>query len=289
MRLFPASNCIAVSVVCASVLLNAAVQEPKDTPPAPAPSQSAYQDSADDLKKLVEDIFAAMKSGDEERTSTYFASLAFPDRAWFTKMFGSVEGQRLEAKYTELLPEAPANIKGSFQYAMKGGRTNVEVSVLQKSGPVSGLGRAILEAMAEPTPLYVVSGSSPKEQYGAAIGDFVYVEGGFRYLDTQVSQALTTAPPPRIRVGGNTQLSKLMRKVAPIYPDEAIAAHAQGSVLLHVVIGADGKMNDVTVVSGDPVLAKAAVDAVRQWQYQPTLLNGKPVEVDSTIKIDFRR
>src|SRR5215472_14752028 len=142
---------------------------------------------------------------------------------------------------------------------------------------------AFIEAMTEPIPLYFVSGSSPNEQYGAAIGDFVYVDGGVRYLDTRVEQALSTAPPLRIRIGGDVQRSKLIHKVEPTYPEEAIAAHAQGSVLLHIVIGIDGSMKEITVVKGNSPFVKAALDAVRQWRYQPTLLNDKPVEVDSTI------
>ena len=152
----------------------------------------------------------------------------------------------------------------------------------------SGLRSATIEAMVQPTPLYIADGTSPQEKYPAYIGEFVYVDGGFRYLDQQVSQALSTAPPLRIRVGGNVQLAKLIHKVNPIYPDEAKAAHTKGTVVLHVVLATDGTPKEVQLVSGDPVLGQAAVDAVRQWQYRTTLLNGNPVEVDTTILIEFR-
>ncbi len=231
-----------------------------------------------------------VKSGDKEKAASYFSSLAIPDHAaWFTKTFGPMEGARMEAKYAELLPKAPSDIRGRFEYALKGERTNVGVQVWQKSAPLQGAaGLALFAAMNQPTALYSVEGRSPKEQYATFIGEFVYVEGGFRDLDTRVTQELSTAPPPRIRISGNVLAAQIIHKVEPIYPDEAKAAKAGGSVLLHVVIGVDGRIKEVTVVSGDPVLAKAAVDAVKQWQYRPTLLNQKAAEVDSRILIEFR-
>jgi TonB family protein len=270
--------------------LNAMPQQTKEIPPTSTVPLPSYPESPDGLKKLIEDIFGAIKSGNNEQVSSYFSSLTMPGHsAWFVKTFGSAEGPRLEAKYEELLPQAPNRIRQAFEYALKDARTDVRVSVLQK--PVengSGLRSATIEAMVQPTPLYIADGTSPQEKYPAYIGEFVYVDGGFRYLDQQVSQALSTAPPLRIRVGGNVQLAKLIHKVNPIYPDEAKAAHTKGTVVLHVVLATDGTPKEVQLVSGDPVLGQAAVDAVRQWQYRTTLLNGNPVEVDTTILIEFR-
>lgn len=154
--------------------------------------------------------------------------------------------------------------------------------------PNSKMDRASFDAMVKPVLLFSADGTSPKEQYPASIGDFVYIDGGFRYIDPQVFPALSTAPPPRIRVGGNVQVAKIIHKVSPVYPNEARAAHIEGAVVFHVVIGTDGKVKEMTTISGDPALAKAADDALRQWQYQPTLLNGTPVEVDTTVTLDFR-
>jgi TonB family protein len=273
------------------MLPNATRQQSKEIPPASTVPLPSYPESPDGLKKLIEDIFGAIKSGNSEKASLYFSSLTIPDHnAWFVKVFGPAEGPRLEAKYEGLLPQAPNHIRQAFEYALKDARTDVGVTVLQK--PVetsSGLGRATIEAMVQPTPLYIVDGTSPQEKYPARIGEFIYVDGAFRYLDQQVSQALSTAPPLRIRIGGNVQLANLIHKVNPTYPDEAKATHTKGTVVLHVVLATDGTPKEVQLVSGDPVLGKAAIDAVRQWQYRPTLLNGNPVEVDTTISIEFRR
>ncbi len=99
-------------------------------------------------------------------------------------------------------------------------------------------------------------------------------------------------PPPkptqqRIRVGGNVQSAKMIRQVQPIYPQIAKTAHVQGTVLLHAIISKDGSVQELQYVSGPPLLMKAAMDAVREWRYQPTLLNGEPVEVETTISVIF--
>ena len=78
----------------------------------------------------------------------------------------------------------------------------------------------------------------------------------------------------------------MVQKVDPVYPPLA-EARIRGVVRLSVVIGADGRVENVGVVSGHPLLVPAAVEAVRQWIYQPTLLNGRPVQVITTVDVNF--
>jgi len=94
-------------------------------------------------------------------------------------------------------------------------------------------------------------------------------------------------PAQRIMVGGQVQEANLIRKVAPVYPPLAQSARIQGHVVLEAVIGKDGSVQELKVVSGHPMLAPAAMEAARQWQYKPTLLNGNPVEVTTQIDINF--
>src|SRR5450432_321015 len=164
---------IAIALLIAAASLKIAAQPTATPAQAPTPP-AAYPDSHDGLQLLIQDVFAAMKSQDDKKVSSYFANMAIPDHdSWFTKMFGPIEGPRMEAKYAQLLPDLPAKLKSTFEYAMKDDRTNAEVSILQKSGPSSGLGHAVIEAMTTPVPLYVASGTNPKQQFGAAIGDFL--------------------------------------------------------------------------------------------------------------------
>jgi protein TonB len=91
----------------------------------------------------------------------------------------------------------------------------------------------------------------------------------------------------RIKVSGKVAKSQLIHKVQPVYPEEARDKKIQGTVHLHVILSKDGTVQQVKVISGDAILGKAAEDAVRQWRYKPTLLNGELVEVDTTVDVVF--
>lgn len=93
--------------------------------------------------------------------------------------------------------------------------------------------------------------------------------------------------PQRIRVGGNVQSANLIRKVAPVYPPLAKQARIQGVVHLATTIAADGTVQNIEVISGHPLLVPAAMEAVKQWLYRPTLLNGNPVEVITQVDVNF--
>jgi protein TonB len=95
------------------------------------------------------------------------------------------------------------------------------------------------------------------------------------------------ATPQRIRVGGNVQAANLINQVRPVYPPLAKQARISGVVELSAIIGKDGRVQDLKVVRGHPLLVQAALDAVKNWVYRPTLLNGEPVEVSTTIDVNF--
>ena len=104
--------------------------------------------------------------------------------------------------------------------------------------------------------------------------------------------AAAAAPkgPDRLRIGGNIKAPRKLVDVRPVYPVSMREAGREGSVPLEAIIGQDGNVSSVRVVSAEvhPDFAIAAVDAVRQWKFSPTLLNGKPVEVVMSVKIDFK-
>ena len=103
------------------------------------------------------------------------------------------------------------------------------------------------------------------------------------------SSALVVAQgqKPRVRVGGDTKEPKKLKDVAPAYPEDAKAAGVQGVVIIEAVIGTDGKILEAKVLRPVPMLEKAALEAVQQWEYTPTLLNGEPVELIMTITVNF--
>lgn len=93
--------------------------------------------------------------------------------------------------------------------------------------------------------------------------------------------------PQRIRVGGNVQAANLIRKITPTYPPLAKQARIQGVVRFTAIIGKDGTIQNLQLVSGHPLLVPAAQEAVKQWVYRPTLLNNEPVEVVTQIDVNF--
>ncbi len=107
------------------------------------------------------------------------------------------------------------------------------------------------------------------------------------FMGTMSQTANLQAPPGSIRVGGNVQQAKLTSQVRPEYPALAKQARIQGVVHLAALIAKDGTVKNLTVISGHPLLVQPAMDAVRQWTYAQTLLNGDPVEVFTQIDVNF--
>jgi TonB family protein len=93
--------------------------------------------------------------------------------------------------------------------------------------------------------------------------------------------------PSRIRVNGNVESAQLVRKTQPVYPEEARSAGIRGDVRFTAVIGRDGSIQTLELVSGHPLLVPAAQKAVISWLYKPTMLNGSPVEVTTEITVSF--
>jgi protein TonB len=132
--------------------------------------------------------------------------------------------------------------------------------------------------------------TSPQDD-GQHVGVGIGVGMGVRGAAVANASADAVASPPaqnvRIRQGGNVQQNMLLSQVKPVYPADAKEARIQGVVILEALIGRDGSVNEVKAISGHPMLQQAAIDAVSQWKYKPTLLNGQPVEVVTTVTVNF--
>ena len=95
------------------------------------------------------------------------------------------------------------------------------------------------------------------------------------------------AAPEKLRVSSGVAAGMLIYQLKPTYPRLAAQARIQGTVVLQAVIGKDGTVHDLHLISGHPMLVPAAIEAVRQWRYRPYLLNREPVEVDTQINVNF--
>jgi TonB family protein len=110
------------------------------------------------------------------------------------------------------------------------------------------------------------------------------------FASVSVNRPVPAARPQRIPIGGNIRPSKLIKSPRPEYPAHLAAQGVEGTVLLEAVIGTSGQMVNIRARNSQvhPELIQAAIDAIRQWQYEPTLLNGKAVEIVTTLTVDFR-
>jgi len=113
---------------------------------------------------------------------------------------------------------------------------------------------------------------------GGVVGDVV---GGLP------SEAPAPPPPAVVRVGGNLRAPKLVHDVKPVYPELAIQARLSAVVILEAHVGTDGRVQSVRILRGAPVFDDAAIEAVKQWRYQPLLLNGVPTEFILTVTVAF--
>src|SRR5256885_371143 len=123
-----------------------------------------------------------------------------------------------------------------------------------------------------------VPGGIPGGQMGGVIGGII--------SSTPVAVP-KVATPQRVRVSQGVTQGLLIKKIQPAYPPLARQARIQGSVLLQAQISKEGTIEHLTLISGHPMLAPAAIEAVKQWRYKPYILNGEPVEVDTQITVNF--
>ena len=123
-----------------------------------------------------------------------------------------------------------------------------------------------------------VPGGVPGGSMGGVMGSI---------LSSTPTVAPKIATPQRVRVSSGVQAGLLVRKVPPAYPPLARQARIQGTVLLQAQISKDGSIENLQLISGHPMLAPAAIEAVKQWKYKPYLLNGEPVEVETQIQVNF--
>lgn len=109
-------------------------------------------------------------------------------------------------------------------------------------------------------------------------------------VEAPPAAALNPPPvaPKQVTVGGRVKMARLIHQVDPLYPPLARQMRVSGVVELVGIIGTSGRIRELKLLSGSPLLAAAALEAVRQWVYEPTLLNGEPVELVATISVIFR-
>jgi hypothetical protein len=288
----------------------ARAQQPTPTTSAvPSPDAKVdYPDSKAGLEHLAKDIIKAQKTNDAARAEILLVSLTLPHpQEWYERVFGPVIASNEGALYARASASVPAAMARHFMDAESLNPDSMEVRRFDRScddnAGESTFG--ILHARLEPVPLYEII--FPKGDKVMRLASFAYVDGGFRYilppkLEGSVFPSLPRNLPgnsktspvtgqkeqlDRVKVGGKIQAARLIKKVTPEYPGVARREYLQGTVKMHALIGKDGSLVKLYVLSGYCSLAEASIEAVRQWKYSPTSLLGSPVEVDTEIEVIF--
>lgn len=237
-------------------------------------------------------------------------SMVLPDpAAWYLQTFGQDIANDEGAKYAASKRNLPAEILKFFFEAIQNHFTEVTAARFGDSCDDNAGENAFgtLQLRLQPTPLYELRLTDGGRFL--RLFTLVYVDGNFRYAlaprvpdhfpyherptttsKTQVTIAGSEGSDQDkkpINIGANVQAARLVQRVQPVYPEIARNERLQGSVKLHAIIAKDGSISRLVVLHGYCSLAKASVKAVTQWRYSPTLLNGEPVEVDTTIDVFF--
>ncbi|HKS74825.1 MAG TPA: energy transducer TonB, partial [Terriglobales bacterium] len=140
---------------------------------------------------------------------------------------------------------------------------NIEM-VQSKEAPPSNYGVAGMEGL---------GGGAAGGTFGSAFGS--------------KGPTVKVAPPKKVSISAGVEEGLLIQKTQPVYPPIAKAARVQGTVVLQATISKQGTITDLHVVSGPAMLQQSALEAVRTWRYRPYLLNGEPVEVETTINVIY--
>lgn len=270
--------------------------EPPSLPGTPLAEIGAtgppYPDTIEGMKSQMGGALQAWRANDKQKFATQLDSFAFPDpKAWLMHTFGDEKGAALLPDYETSLEKFKSHISWvSGNWADSRTATLlVESSELPKR-PTQASEEASLSIPVAPPKVenFRFTVAIDEKQGTEWVFSFAYVDGAFRIVGgTYPFWDEDWQRQHRQLYGGLVHSAKLIHSVAPEYPREARKMHIQGTVHLHAVIGKDGRVEDLSVIDGDPDLARAAMKAVHQWRYEPTLLDGKPVEVDTTIAVVF--
>jgi TonB family protein len=235
-----------------------------------------YPNNSEGLRQLLNDMLVATKSEDHSELLSMIQETEIPNyQRWFTSNFGQEKGEswarpygrwlgKNEKEFQELLVKL-AHMDGEFATEKLDSAKRYDLF----NGPLD----EYLASWKRP--------AAPKGEELVSIGNFFFVEGKFRW-DTTAQYFPFQKPSTASFVP-----AKLIKKVQPGYPAEAEEKRIEGTVKLHVVVKKDGSVFVQSVAEGDPILSPAAIEAVRQWRYEPTQLNGQAIDVETTIDVVF--
>jgi len=270
--------------------------------PATAPP-TAYPEKSGGLDKELHDLLKARKAADKATEDAILRSFILPDpEKWFTQTFGPDAGEHMAEQYIPVSHAMVQILKGTFERLEDMKFNDIDIRKFDQACDqhADDYVYPLLLARLEPAPLYEATfrnGNSYQQ-----MNSFVFVDGAFRYIGrinipdsllfdelrhkSSDSPAAAKATKP-VKLGGNVAAGRLLKRVPPVYPEDARRNYVQGTVRLLAVIEEDGSIGELRVAKGVCALSKAAMDAVKQWKYQPFVVNGQNVRIYTTVETVF--
>jgi len=259
--------------------------------PLPGSGQTSeapsYPDSAEGFKHQLEDLIAIKKFGDEGAFRKKLDALAIPnEQDWIATHFSATDASNLEHDYPQSFAKFQENLTSLIGRVAQPPRREMMVWFMEPPAPPN----ATLAKQGLPSPVQPIMVrcflygllSEEIEPPQTFVSSFVYLEGKFRFAGGTFPfwwDALNR---------GAVSDSQLIHRVKPQYPKKARQQRIEGVVRIFAIQGKDGTLHDLKLIKGDPLLSDAALKAVQQWRYQPVLLSGVPVEIETTIDVRFQ-
>ncbi|MGC2890570.1 MAG: energy transducer TonB [Candidatus Acidiferrum sp.] len=244
---------------------------------SPAVATSAYPNNADGLRQLLNNMLFAARREDPLELQSMIREMEIPNyQSWFTSNFGQEKGENWGEPYGRWLAKDEKEFQGFFaRLAHMEGEFLIESLDSAKTwGSLNG-----------PLDAYRAKWhrhDTPKGDVVTNVGDFYFIEGKFRWFTEGWQHDPFQKPNTGSIVPG-----KFIKQVQANYPQEARERKIEGTVKLQITMEKDGSVTVQNVVEGDPVLASAAVEAVRRWRCEPWQLNGQPISLQTTIDVSF--
>jgi TonB family protein len=254
-----------------------------------------YPNTPDGLQKQIDDILRAAKDKNSAKETELIRALLLPKNStWFIDKYGPGFGTRLAANYEKDLPGMEEGIKAIYEGNVERGWTTPKLIRYDNPDAVDSPTDHFLNCMNKIVPLYQTAfhdgrpmfympirpAGNTKGAAGDLDGFFIYDQGGFRFVPMDVLIKLPSERPVRIKLDTNIMSSKLQTESNLRYPEEAIRKHISGTVVVHLVIGTTGNIKEMKVTQGDPALSVPVVADMKNWHFEPTTLDGDPVEVE---------
>jgi len=257
-----------------------------------ANAREAYPHTSEGIERQFDELLRSYQSGDEPGFDAAISTFSLPNpEVWLAETFGPPQGEKLTSAYAKSFAGFRSNLRDKINHYGRSAELRLAAHLSKAWDPQDTATTGTDSSTVVPLKNISIEAYNLRlspEGRGAAgttwMESFVYLDGAFRYLGGGASTFWSRPTSGDVLSG---QKAVPIHSVQPAYPPEARAQEIEGTVRLHVLIGKDGRVSEVEVVDGPKLLRQAAVDAVKQWRYTPTLLGGQPVSVDTYVNVVF--